>query len=144
MLAWAGFFATLVLSWLAGFAYWRGITRLRPAATLGALVAGRRRRLGALLGGLGHFALGTLGFPALYAVAFAIAGRADAPLGAEFGLAHGILAGLVLPAAWRAAGNSKSAGLLGWRLGGATPFGLLAGHVLYGALIGYIYVVPPA
>lgn len=130
-----------MLSWLAAFAYWRGLTRLRPAATLGALVL-RPGRAGALVGGIIHLVVGTLAFPALYAVAFRLAGQADAPIGAALGLAHGCLAGLAVPFAWRGAGHAGSAGALGMRLGAATPFGIVATHVLYGALLGYIYVVP--
>ncbi len=133
---------------------------MRPASTLGDLLFGspsetrhaaaspegsRRRgagRLRGLLSGVIHLALGTLAFPAIYALAFHGAGRADALFGAELGAAHGILAGLLLPALWRAAGHDRPAGLFGWRLGLFTPLGLLAAHVLYGTLLGYIYVVP--
>ncbi len=133
-----------MVSWLAAFAYWRGLTRLRPAATLGALLLRGRsaRGLRALVGTCAHFLLGTLAFPALYALVFDLAGRADVALGALAGAAHGILAGLVLPLAWRAARQEGGAGLCGWRLGTATPLGLVVAHVLYGVLLGYIYVAP--
>ncbi len=148
-----------MVSWLAGVAYWRGLTALRPAATLGDLLfrrrdaaegpraaSGRAARAGAhvraLAGGVAHFLLGTLAFPALYALAFHFAGHAEALLGAGLGAVHGLLAGLALPLAWRAAGRDRRAGAFGWRLGAATPVALLAGHVLYGTLLGYIYVTP--
>ena len=147
LLAWAGFFATLVLSWLAGLAYWQGLTRLRVQATLGALLLrgpGARSggRLRGLVGALGHFLLGTLAFPAVYALIFGIVGRADVPVGAMIGGGHALVAGLALPLAWRAGRQEGGAGLFGWRLGAATPPALVAAHVLYGVLLGYIYVAP--
>ena len=144
LLAWAGFFATLVVSWLAAFAYWRGITRLPLATTLGGLLLRGRSapRLRALVGGLAHVVLGTLAFPAVYALIFELAGRTDVRLGALLGAGHALLAGLALPAAWRGARQEGRAGIFGWRLGRVTPPGLIAAHVLYGVLLAYIYVAP--
>lgn len=133
-----------MVSWLAAFAYWRGLTRLRPAVALGGLLLGGRsgRGLRALVGTGAHFLLGTLAFPALYALVFALTGRADVAAGALLGGGHAVLAGLALPLAWRGARQEGAAGLFGWRLGAATPPGLVAAHVLYGVLLGYIYVAP--
>ena len=138
-----------MVSWLASLAYWRGITRLRVQATLGALLlrggGGRSRPwLRGLVGALGHFLLGTLAFPTIYALIFQVVGRADVPVGAMIGGGHALLAGLALPLAWRAGHQEGGAGLFGWRLGAATPPALVAAHVLYGLLLGYIYVAPVA
>ncbi len=132
------------MSWLAAFAYWRGLTRLRPAATLGGLLLRGRSPSGlrTVLGGIAHFLLGTLAFPAVYALVFELAGRSDVAVGALVGAAHGALAGLLLPVLWPAARQEDGAGLFGWRLGAATPPALIAAHVLYGVLLGYIYVAP--
>ncbi len=133
-----------MVSWLAAFAYWLGLTRLRPATTLGGLILRGRsgRGLRWFVGGIAHFLLGTLAFPAIYALIFELTGRADVPLGAIIGGGQAILAGLLLPLAWRGAGEEGGAGLFGWRLGAVTPLGLIVAHVLYGVLLGYIYVAP--
>lgn len=69
-------------------------------------------------------------------------GHADVPLGAMIGGGHALLAGLALPLVWRAGRQEGGAGLFGWRLGAATVPGLVVAHVLYGVLLGYIYVAP--
>ncbi len=81
--------------------------------------------------------------PALYAVAFEIVGNADLPLGAVIGLAHGAAIGILLPVIAGRAGCTKapSPGLFGWRLGAATPLLLLLVYGLYGASLGWVYVV---
>lgn len=97
---------------------------------------------GRLLGSLLHFAAGTFLFPTAYAVGFEMMARADVGLGAAMGLLHGVLAAALLPIAWHRTGDQGPAGLLGRRLGPLTPIGIVMTHVLYGALLGYIYVVP--
>lgn len=97
---------------------------------------------GRLLGSLLHLAAGTFLFPTVYAIVFEIMARADVGLGAAMGLLHGVLAAALVPLAWRWTADEGRAGVLGRRLGSLTPIGIVMTHVLYGALLGYIYVVP--
>lgn len=74
-------------------------------------------------------------------------GSADAFTGALTGVAHGVLAGSVLAPLGRrsrciASGRLPAPGFFGRRLGVATPIGIVAAHVIYGAMLGYIFVVP--
>lgn len=121
-------------------ARWAGYTRLDPARLLAARLTPRPGRAATLAGYLLHFAAGSLVFPTAYALLFESAHRADAPFGLAIGAVHGTLAGLALPLAHR--DGEPSPGLFGRRLGPLTPAGLLAAHLLYGALLGHIYVVP--
>ena len=81
--------------------------------------------------------------PLLYGLVFELT-QADIVTGLMAGAAHAVLAGAALPLI---AGAGKctpayAAGLFGWRLGRATPLVLLVTRVMYGAVLGYVYVVP--
>ena len=130
------------MSWLAGVAYWHGLTRLRPSVVLAGLLLRRPSGLGRQLGSALHLLAGTFLFPAMYGLAFEALARADVAIGATLGLLHGTVVGALLPLAWRLAGGAERAGVFGRHLGSLTPFGIVTTHVLYGALLGYIYVVP--
>lgn len=144
LLLWSGFTATLAVTWLDGVACAYGLTRLRAPRLLGCLVVERPRWLGASAGLLLHFLLGTLAFPAAYAVVFTRLGRADAGMGMLLGGIHGLAAGASLPWLARAGRCSPEGGpgLFGRRLGVATPLGIVLAHIVYGGLLGYVYVVP--
>ena len=81
--------------------------------------------------------------PFIYALIFEIIGNAELPVGAMLGLVHGALVGITLPIISRRGGCAKAPapGLFGWRLGGATPIIVLLAYALYGATLGYGYVV---
>jgi hypothetical protein len=70
-------------------------------------------------------------------------GNAELPMGAIVGSIHAILVGLALPVVARREGctQAPTPGLLGWRLGPATPLIILLVYALYGATLGYVYVV---
>ncbi len=145
LLAWSGLAATLAVTWVAAVAAGSGITRLRPARLLGCLVVARPRWLSAAVGLGLHLGLGTFVFPAGYALVFARAGRADAGLGILLGGLHALAAGAALP--WLARGarcapDGVHPGFFGRNLGAATPIAIVLAHVLYGGLLGYVYVVP--
>ncbi|HXE57034.1 MAG TPA: hypothetical protein VNK43_03465 [Gemmatimonadales bacterium] len=123
-------------------ARWTGHTRLDPARALAHLLSPRPGRAATLAGSAAHLAAGSLLFPTAYALLFEAARRADAPFGLAIGAVHGTLAGLALPLAHRHRDQEPAPGLFGHRLGTLTPPGLLAAHLLYGALLGHIYVVP--
>ncbi len=91
---------------------------------------------------------GTALLPALYATAFEALRRADALTGLLLGIPHAALAGLGLAAAGRSSRCARviapwPPGLFGWRFGAFTPPALVVAHLFYGALLGFVYVVPP-
>jgi len=90
---------------------------------------------------------GTVLLPALYAVAFETLHRADALTGLLLGGPHAALAGLGLAAAGRSRSCARAItpwppGLFGWRFGAFTPPALVIAHLFYGALLGFVYVIP--
>ena len=148
LLLWAGFVATLAVSWLAAVARWTGLTRLEPALLLGCLVLARAdgvltRVAGAVL----YLLCGVVLLPAVYGAAFEALQRADALIGMLFGAVQAVAAGLGLDLIGRwgpcpRLGAAGSPGLFGWRLGAFTPAALVVAHLFYGALLGFVYVVP--
>jgi hypothetical protein len=81
--------------------------------------------------------------PFFYALIFEIIGNAELPVGAILGLIHGTIVGVTLPIISRrgACAKAPAPGLFGWRLGAATPIIVLLAYALYGATLGYGYVV---
>jgi hypothetical protein len=148
LMLWGGLAATLIVTWLAALGYWGGLTALRPGRLLGCLLLGSPAGWpAAVAGGVLHFLLGTVVFPAAYVAVFAWVDRADAGVGILAGLAHAFLAGAILPLLARRPRCSRSGagdpGFFGYRYGPATPIGLLAAHLVYGGLLGYVYVIVP-
>jgi uncharacterized membrane protein YagU involved in acid resistance len=94
--------------------------------------------LGGMLGGWGmgmamHFLLGAIIFPLVYAVVlFARLPGSPAVKGILWGVILWVLAQMVVM-------PMMGAGVFGLRMGGIMPaFGSLMGHVVYGALLGWI------
>ena len=85
---------------------------------------------------------GTVVFAPLYGVAFEWLARADLEAGAAIGAVHGVIAGLAVVLAGfrrRTASRGKSLKpMLGYRAR------RLITRVLFGALLGFLYVVPGA
>lgn len=146
LLLWAGFTATIAVTWLSFVARRYGWTRLSPVRVLGCLFTDNADGIGSrILGTLLHFAVGGVVLAFIYGIIFELIGRADIPLGIALGLAHGVLAGLLLPvltAHGHCTGAVRDPGIFGWKLGLITPLGLLFAHALYGGVLGYVYVVP--
>jgi hypothetical protein len=146
LLLWAGFSATIAVTWLAFVARRFGWTRLSPVRVLGCFFASNADGVGSrLIGTLLHFAAGGIVLPLIYGVIFELTGQAEIPFGLALGALHGIIAGLALPLITSQAhctGVPRDPGIFGWRLGLATPPGLLLAHALYGGVLGYVYVVP--
>jgi hypothetical protein len=120
-----------------------GITRYVPRSYWAARMFGNTRGF-AMFGGrvLRAFALIVL-IPLPYVLAFEIAGNADLRFGLLLGLIHGGFVGLTLPLiAGRGAAGTAEPGLFGWRLGAATPLLILITYAVYGAVLGYVYVIP--
>ncbi|HEX7091491.1 MAG TPA: hypothetical protein VF192_15230 [Longimicrobiales bacterium] len=148
LVLWAGFVATLAVSWFAAVARWIGLTRLEPALLLGCLVLARADGLLTRAAGVALYLLcGVVLLPAAYGAAFEALHRADALLGMLFGAVQAVAAGLGLAAAGRWGrcpryGPAGSPGLFGWRLGSFTPAALVVANLFYGALLGFVYVTP--
>jgi hypothetical protein len=119
LLLWAGVAATLAA----------GLAGAGPGVLIGAHMRTRgfRRHLGRFSLAI---ALGTLVYPLLYGLVFETTARADLALGAGLGAAHGLLA--LIWTAIRPIRSSHSPARLQ----------LLLGHLIYGATLGLLYVVP--
>jgi hypothetical protein len=139
----SGLTAYVISSWLLVLLRLLGATRFSPRLYWACTLFGSSRGV-AMFGGRVARALGmTLLVPALYAVVFELMGRAELVQGAVLGSAHGVLVGAFLPLVARrnACSSAAAPGLFGWRLGHATPLLLLLVYALYGAALGYAYVV---
>jgi hypothetical protein len=149
MLAWAlsGFGATVVLTALFGVAQGLGWTRMSLPVLLGTMFTPDRDRA-RLVGNLVHLANGWI-LSAIYFAVFSLAGAPSAGLGALVGLVHGVFVGAVglpaLPAfhprvarpqagptAERRLEPPASSRHYGWSTGAV----IVAGHVVFGALLG--------
>ena len=142
-----GFVATAVLTAIMVAAQMARQTRMDLPTMLGTLVTpdlDRARVLGILI----HFANGQF-FALFYASAFALIGRAGWPLGALFGLVHGLLAlTLIIPAlpsihprmASERTGFElallEPPALFAQNYGRRTVAVTLLAHVAYGAILG--------
>ena len=142
LLVWSGLIALLVSTWLLMLLRKLEVTKYLPRAYWSCGLFGATGNGALVFAGLLRMTLMITGFPVIYALIFTRLHDASALNGALIGLAHGFVAGAVLPLAARRCGGAMAPGLLGWRLGKATPVVLLAVHALYGAVLGYVYVMP--
>lgn len=140
----AGIVASLVFSMFTGMARAMGMTTMSIEKTLGAMFG---EGSAAAVGGWAmHLASGVI-FALMYAVAFDALGATNGWLvGAEVGLVHGLITGAVImpmvgmmhPAV--KAGRIKAPGLFAINAGAMTPMGLVVGHIIFGAVLGGIYL----
>ena len=139
----SGLTAYIVSSWSLVVLRVLGATRFSPRLYWACGMFGSMRG-SAMFGGRVVRAL-TLSviIPFIYALIFEIIGNAELPVGAMLGLVHGALVGVTLPIISQrgACAKAPAPGLFGWRLGGATPIIVLLAYALYGATLGYGYVV---
>ena len=139
----SGLTAYILSSWMLVLLRLAGVTRYAPRTYWACSLFGSLRGA-AMFGGRILRAVGmTLFIPLIYAIVFEIVGNADLPLGAVIGMAHGVAVGILLPIIARRprCANAPNPGLFGWRLGAATPLLLLLIYGLYGASLGWVYVV---
>jgi hypothetical protein len=120
-----------------------GITQYSPRLYWACGLFGSLRGAAMFAGRIARAVALSIFMPIAYAVTFEVIGNAELPLGALIGLGHGLLVGLALPIVAKRGGCARAPvpGLLGWRLGAATPLALLFVYGLYGAALGYVYVV---
>jgi succinate dehydrogenase/fumarate reductase cytochrome b subunit len=142
LLAWAGMMAYVMSNWTLMLLRKLNATRYLPRAYWSCLITGGAGDFSLVLAGFVRFLIMITLFPLAYALIFARLGRAEALTGALVGLCHGILGIVMLPLAARRCASAHPPGLGGWRLGRATPVVLMFVFAIYGALIGYIYVLP--
>ena len=131
LLFWCGLAAAIASEWLAGLGSVLFRSRERTAAPR--LMS--RPRGSTLV----HVLTGTLIFAPIYGIAFELAGRADLATGAALGAAHGALV-----TAWALSASRRGDP----RLRPATRSilshraGRTALRIVYGAVLGFLYVVP--
>jgi hypothetical protein len=143
LLLMSGMTAYIISSWVLVFVRAIGATEYAPRLYWACGLFGSTRGAALIAGRLARaFAL-TLLIPFWYAIVFGLVGNADLRIGTLLGLAHGGLVGFTLPLATRRSGCAKTPapGLFAWRLGFGTPLLLLLVYAVYGAILGYAYVV---
>ena len=140
LILWSGLTALVISTWLLMLLRSLGATRYLPRAYWSCALFAGTGNASLILAGLLRMIAMIAVFPFLYAAVFVYTGRAEAIIGLMIGLAHGLLAGLMLPLAARRCSGANPPGLLGFNLGKLTPLVLLFVHAVYGSLIGYIYV----
>ena len=144
-----GFIGTLVLTTALRMANELGLTRVDLPFLLGTAVTGDRARAKAL-GYLLHLVAGGV-FALVYYALFGAIGTSGWPLGALFGLLHGIVTAtavvsILLPVVHPRMGSALSAadtsplleppGFLMRNYGRGTPIATLLAHIAYGAIVG--------
>lgn len=144
-----GFAGTLVLTTALRAASELGLTRMDLPFLLGAAFTDDRSKA-KLLGYVSHFCLG-VAFALVYVALFAAIHRSGWWIGAGFGVVHGVFVGtvlvnVILPAVHPRMGTPTSAaneaplleppGFMMLNYGRTTPLVNLAGHILYGAIVG--------
>ncbi|HET8654715.1 MAG TPA: hypothetical protein VFL93_04315 [Longimicrobiaceae bacterium] len=142
VVAWAGFIAIIssaVLFWLLRALR---LTTFSPSEQLGGIFLTDPRHPGA--DSLGFFVLlvlGTLVFPEIYRWLLSAGPGVTAAWGALLGTVHGFVAAAALPllgtiSASVRAGRTRRPGPFGRTWGRMTPVVVVAGHAVYGAVLG--------
>ncbi len=144
----AGVIGALVLALMTDLTRVVGLIDANLTRYQGCLLLGRSEGTVPWLAGLAmHLAMGAL-LAIGYAVLFAMVWReANWIAGAVLGLVHGMVAGAGFPVLDRLNscvrdGRIRAFGAFGRGYGWMMTAGLLAGHVVYGAVIGWLYTVP--
>ena len=143
LLVTSGLAGYIVSSWLLVLVRLLGMTRYAPRSYWACALFGSLRGPAMFGGRVVRACALALVVPLIYAVGFEILGNADLPLGAVMGVAHGVAVGVTLPLVARhpRCTHAPKPGLFGWRLGAATPLLLLFIYGVYGATLGWVYVV---
>jgi hypothetical protein len=144
----AGLAGAVVLLVLTDASRLAGVIEGNLTRYQGCLVVGRSDGAAAWFAGLGmHLVMGAV-LALGYAVAFGLIwGTASWTSGALLGALHGVAAGAGFPMLDSINpcvrdGRMRGFGLFGRGYGIMMTLGLLAGHVVYGAVVGWLYTVP--
>lgn len=141
VLLWSGLAAYVLSTWVLMVLRKLGATRYLPRAYWSCALTGGASNAALVFAGLVRLLMMVGVFPIAYALLFAYMGKAEVLPGMIIGAIHGVVAGILLPLAARRCDGAVPPGLLGWRLGKPTPLVLLFVHAVYGAMIGYVYLV---
>jgi hypothetical protein len=144
LLTWSGLVGLVLSSWLLMLLRRVGATRYLPRAYWSCALFGSAGDASLAFAGLLRMLALIAAFPIAYAFAFNTLGRAEALVGAIAGAVHGLLAGLALQLAARRCSGAIAPGFMGWNLGRLTPIVMILVHAVYGAALGYVYVIPVA
>jgi hypothetical protein len=144
LLAASGLTAYIVSSWLLVLLRLVRATTFAPRVYWACGIFGSTHGAALFAGRVLRAIAFTLLIPLLYVIVFEIIGNAELAFGALLGSAHGVFVGITLPiiAARHGCAQAPSPGFFGWRLGGATPLLIIFVYALYGATLGYVYVIP--
>ena len=141
---WSGFVATILAAAFFWVARSFGWSRFSPSLHLGCIFfRNPRSPVTETAGFFLLLALGSSVVPALYASAMALLGTPSWPAGLGLGALHGFAAAAALPllgtvSACVRAGSEPRPGIFGIEWGWPTPLVVVAGHMLYGAVVGAI------
>ncbi len=141
LLLWSGLAAYVLSTWLLMLLRKLGATRYLPRAYWSCVLTAGVGDVALVFAGLIRFLAMIAVFPIIYALLFQrMAGALVLP-GLIVGAGHGLLAALILPLAARRCPGALPPGFMGWKLGRLTPLVMLFVHAIYGALLGYVYVL---
>ena len=144
----AGVIGALALALMTDMSRWIGLIDANLTRYQGCILVGRSEGTGPFVAGLAmHLAMGALlaiGYAVLFAVLW---GSATWWGGALIGAVHGPVAGAGFPVLDRLNpcvrdGRLRGFGLFGIGYGPIMTLGLLAGHLVFGAVVGWLYTVP--
>lgn len=142
----AGMLGALVMTIMTDASRALGLIDANMSRYQGCIVLGRMDGPGALLSGLAmHLAMGAI-LALGYAVLFELMGAAGWWRGAAIGAVHWVVAGAGFPLLDRmnrcvADGRIRGFGTMGRNYGPMMVAGLMAGHVVFGAIVGALYSV---
>jgi len=141
LLLWSGLTAYVLSSWVLMVLRKLNATLYLPRAYWSCAITGGVSNAALVFAGFLRMIAMVAVIPVAYAITFAYLGRAEVLMGLMIGAIHGLLAGILLPLAARLCAGARPPGLLGWRLGRATPLVMVFVHAVYGAALGYVYVL---
>lgn len=142
----AGMLGALVMTIMTDASRAMGLIDANMSRYQGCVVLGRMEGMAPLLTGLAlHLSIGAV-MALGYAVLFEFIGAAGWWRGATIGAVHWIMAGLAFPLLDRmnrcvVDGRIRGFGIMGRNYGPMMVAGLMAGHVVFGAIVGALYAV---
>lgn len=144
LLIWSGLIAYIVSSWLLVLLRRAGATAFSPRVYWACGLFGSTRGAAVFAGRVLRVVAFTIVVPLPYIVIFEFTRNAGVGFGAALGILHAIVVGITLPiiASRARCRGAPQPGLFGWRLGRATPLLIIFVYALYGAALGYVYVIP--
>lgn len=141
----AGIAGALAFSIFTGMARSMGMTKMSIEKMLGAMFG--EGSTATFMGWMMHLVSGIV-FAVIYVLIFNFLGTTNGWLyGAIIGLFHGLGVGAVLMPMMGAmhpaikAGKLEAPGFFGINTGSMTPMGIVVGHIIFGAVLGGVYLL---